>query len=264
MRARGVGRKCGVAIGLATVALAVVLVVVVTARPVSFLHLCRNLSSTAALVSAYPDMAMSPDGNWVVVVWTEEYTSDKGSMGHVYLRSASEVGGGWGNRIEVFHGSSDACAEHAAVVVSGTTAHVAYIVRKGEAETGCANPSQTEVRYRTCSLTSGQCSSEEEVDSVNMSEFRDALVDLALDVEGNPHVVWVRYKVVAGKLRDGDILYNTPTAGGWGGGEGVTTSGDNRKPAIAWADDHVHVVWEEENGNQILYRRRAGSGWSLL
>ena len=86
------------AAGLAAVVLVAALEAVVTAAPVSFLHIRSNLSQTATLVSAYPDLAVSPDRDWVVVVWTEGYDDRAGFQGHVYLRAASETGGGWGTR----------------------------------------------------------------------------------------------------------------------------------------------------------------------
>jgi len=260
MLARWGGRGVAVVVvaGLAAAALAVVLVAIAAARPLGFLHVRHNLSLTATLASANPDLAVSgPDAGWVVTVWTEEYTVGVGDrQGYVYLRAASESGG-WGGKVVVFPGSGQACAESAAVAVSGTTAHVVYVVR----EDTCEAPSRTEVRYRTCSLTSGVCGGEELVASVDASQFRTSKADIALDAGGSPHVVWMRFEVQAGQARDADILYRTRTADGWGAQESVAQDRDNRNPAIAWADGYVHVVWEEIEEHRIWYRRRDGVGW---
>jgi len=261
MRVIGEGHRRGVRIGLLTglaaLALATALAAVTMAAPgLDFIHTRRNLSGTITLISAHPDLAVSPDGDLVVVAWTEGYEPGASDKGHVYLRAASESGSGWGSRIEAFRGDSQACAEYVAVAVSGTTAHVAYIVREE-----CGTPSQVEVHYKTCSLPNGPCKASEEVASVSMSQFRIKSLDLTLDADGNPHVVWDSLENEGGNLSDGDILYRARTSGGWGDQENVATSGDNRGPAIAQADGYVHVVWEENTDHLILYRRRGASGW---
>ena len=150
------------AAGLAAVALAAVLAVVAMARPVGFLHLRRNLSNTETLVSAYPDLAVSPGGDRVVAAWTEGHKDGIGYKGYAYLRTASETGAGWGSKIPVFAGGDSACAYDAAVAVTGATAHVAYVVFVST----CAEPTQMQVRYQACSLTSldsGQCDGSEHI-----------------------------------------------------------------------------------------------------
>ncbi|MGQ9467073.1 MAG: hypothetical protein ACUVSG_05405, partial [Anaerolineae bacterium] len=59
-------------------------------RP-ALLHIATNLSNQPSRPSYYPDIAVSPDGDRVVVVWPEAY-EDGGSApkGSVYLRWASE------------------------------------------------------------------------------------------------------------------------------------------------------------------------------
>lgn len=144
------------------------------------------------------------------------------------------------------------------MVVAGTTAHVAYVVFNGT----CDNPAQMQVRYRTCSLTSGECdASEDIVASANTLLNRITWVDLAVDAGGDPHVVWAQYDEQG---HDGEIMYKSRGGGGWGSEYEVASNAggrDNNAPAIACADGSVHVVWEEETEHVIKYRRRGASGW---
>lgn len=254
------GAAIVMAAGLAVVVLAVVLGAMALAAPSDFLHIRTNISQTSTLDSAGPDLAVSPDGKRVAVVWTEEYRSGIGYRGHVYLRAASETGGGWGSTIPVFVGSDAACACDAAVAITGTTAHVAYVVFTGT----CFYPTQMLVRYRTCSLTTGQCDSPADgygVAAVDTGQNRITWVDLALDAAGNPHVVWPRYD------KDGShgrIYYRRAfTDTHWSTGELIGPDKDSDMPAIAWADGYVHVVWQVQQGNSssIMYRRGSESGW---
>jgi hypothetical protein len=253
---RGVGIV--LAAGLAAAALAAVLAAGATARPLDFLHLHSNLSQTAVLISAYPDLAVSPDGDRVVAAWTEGYRDGVGYKGHVYLRAASGVGVSWGSKVPVFSGGGSTCAYDVAVAVTDTTAHVAYVVFNNT----CSDPTHMQVRYRACSLASldsGQCDGSEDMVASADTLFNSITwVDLAVDASGNPHVVWAQYDE---NNENGDVYYRASDGTNWGSPEGVALSGDNNTPAIAWADGYVHVVWEEEAEHVIKYRRRSASGW---
>jgi hypothetical protein len=251
------------AAGLAAATLAAVLATVAAARPLGFLHIRSNLSRTPTLASAYPDLAVSPDGDRIVVVWTEEYyQAGAGSYNHVYLRVASETGAGWGERVSVFSDSSGlSSAYRAAVAVTGPsayTAHVAYVVF--EFDRGYLV--QTEVRHKKCSLNMSpvECdASGDVVASVDASFGKIFWVDLALDASGNPHVVWAQYDA---DDYQGDILYRAYDGDGWGDTESVEElTGNNHTPSIAWADGYAHVAWDEQTQHQMWYRRRAASGW---
>jgi hypothetical protein len=253
------GRRAAavLAAGLATAVLATI----ASARPLNFLHVRYNLSRTPTLVSAYPDLAVSPDGDRVAVVWTEEYyQSGASSYNHAYLRVASETGGGWGDTVSVFSGSSRSSVYRAAVAVTGPTAytaHVAYVVFVFDQ----SYLTRTELRHKKCTLSLSQVecdASEDVVASVDVSSGKIFWVDLALDANGNPHVVWAQY----GADWNGDILYRAYDGDGWGSTEYVEElTGNNHTPSIAWADGYAHVVWDEQTQHQILYRRRSGSGW---
>lgn len=247
---------------VAAAALAAVLATVAGARPLRFLHIRHNLSQTSDQVSAHPDLAVTADGATVVVVWTERYRDD--FDGRVYLRVASETGGNWGNKIEVFPDGSPAeivkAEDVAAVAVAGTTAHVAYIVRGFED----GSLARTEVRYRTCSLPSGPCETGwQSVYIENNVNFFVGRADIALDDEGDPHVVWARYNQAKTERK---IYYNSRSTGGtWPNFLEVDSTSwaeedppIERAPAIACEGGYAHVVWEDLSGgvHLVQYRRR--------
>jgi len=258
-RSRGRSAVIGLAAGLAAVALVAVMAAIATAAPSGFLHIRSNLSQTPGLVSAPPDIAVSSSGDWVAVAWTEEYDVGVGSgkgRGHVYLRAASETGGGWGDKIRVFTGDYNNCATNVSVAITGTTAHVAYV----EFSDTCNNPTQMVVRHTRCSLTEGECEAPEGWGDSSENEI--TWVDLALDAQGNPHVVWSRYNHA---LEISQVYYRPSDSAGWRGLEFVESTDDSGKPAIAWADGYAHVVWEETDGGVgIRYARRPsdpGASW---
>ncbi len=232
----------------------------------AFLRLATNLSNRPNRYSYYADIAVSPDGDRVAVVWPEAYQDYGGVIkGSVYLRWASEsIGSGWSAPVTVHAGSSNECARWAAVAVTGTnpyTAVVAYIT-----QAPCDNPSSQAVRYRFCPL-GGSCGAVQTVASVNPLPGGDpgfGSVDIALDSTGQPHFAYAYYR----REHQGDIgtvYYWSP---------GLTNpdlvSGNNqdaRTPAIAWNGGAVHVVWATEPlaGSYdyfIIYRRRTGTGWA--
>jgi len=247
---------------MAAAILAALLATTAGARPLRFLHIHHNLSWTSEQLSAHPGLAVTADGSTVVAVWTERYRDN--FDGRVYLRVASETGGGWGNKITVFPDGSPAeivrAEDVAAVAVTGTTAHVAYVVRGFEDE----SLARTEVRYRTCSLPNGPCATGwQSVVIENNVNYFVGRADIALDDEGDPHVVWARYDQAKTQR---EIWYNTPSGGTWplGGYLVDTTSWTagsppiERAPAIACEGGYAHVVWEDLSGDAhvVRYRRR--------
>jgi hypothetical protein len=207
-------------------------------------------------------MAMDGDGDPVVVVWIEEYDDSLGltSSGHVHLRAASASTGWWGDKVTVYSGDGSACASRASVAVTGTTAHVAYVVWKP-----CA-PDYTEVHHSVCEMTGGvwQCDGGEVITSTQKNTAPVGLVDVAVDADGDPRVVWAQYyesPPTSGQWY-GTIYYRAKEDDEWGSFETVEDSGNNGTPAIAWANGYDHVVWEYETtfeGKRIRYERRSSS-----
>ena len=233
----------------------------------SFLHLATNLSNAPERWSGFADIGVSPDGDRVAVVWPEEYQGAGAPRGSVMLRWASEsTGSGWSSPMLVFPGDGDLCAAQAAVAVTGTTAHVAYITWDP-----CLSPEAQAIRYEWCSLQpGGSCDNQVTVLTSTLLGAGDpgfGWVDIALDVQGNPHFVYDYFRSEGSE--DVGTVYYTWLEDGTSRPE-ERVSGSDRSgngPAIAWSNGHVHVVWAEEpyggSGNyEIHYRRRtSGSGW---
>jgi hypothetical protein len=237
---------------VAAISMASVVVGVLWAAPSSsFLHI-RSVLSRTDYTAAYPDLAVSSDLNYLAVVWVEGYAETSGSKGHAYLRTASESGG-WRAPIEVYHGSADACAyDRAAVAISGTTAHVAYVVWDD-----CNTKDTTKIYHTTCSLTNNTCGASQLVTPPSTEKI--FWVDIAVDESGNPHLVYARYREIAGNLY-GKILYRGYNGTSWESKE-VHTDGNSHTPAIAWSGGCAHFVWEEETGGHIFYRRLCAGTW---
>jgi len=231
-----------------------------------FLRMATNLSNSPNRYSYYADIAVSPDGDRVVVVWPEAY-QDGGSAqkGSVYLRWASEsTGSGWSAPVTVHAGGSNECARWAAVAITGTgpyTAHVAYIV-----QSPCNNPTQQFIRHRTCVLGAG-CSDPQTVVNRSLGTNDTGLgsVDLALDDEGRPHFAYVDYQYVTGEGDVGTVYYRSPD----GIVQQVSGANDDAlTPAIAWNGGKVHIVWATEpRQNQweyYIYYWQPGSTNALI
>jgi hypothetical protein len=225
--------------------------VAVAAPKMGFLHIRTNLSRSSDRDSSFPEMDVSPDGNWVAVVWVEEYIEGDKDKGSVYLRAASEMGGGWGDRLSVFTAYSSAKAYDAAVAVAGSTAHVIYVMR---------DSSHFRVRYTTCALNTGNCTFRSEVTSTDAYEI--TWVDVALDGNARPHAVWAQYDFGG---TNGRIWYKAYNGTTWVEEKEVSAGVGNNAPAIAWASDYAHVVWQVgPDTNAIKYRRRhtaVTGGW---
>jgi hypothetical protein len=273
---RGQRRRWG-AIGLATMlALAATATVLVAVAQQSssgwFLRIRKNLSAAEELWSVYPDITTDADGDPITVVWIEEYDEwpTSGYLGHVYLRAATAASGGWGNKVTVFAGSNAACAYYKpAVAVTGTVAHIAYVVNKP-----CGSGKQyTELHYNTCQVTgeTWMCGTTEVVTATRIVSALITTVDVAVNDAGDPRIVWTQYYELPPDSNQwyGTIYYQAKENGVWGDTETVWDSGNSGNPAIAWANGYDHVVCEYQDDpggvgvmERILYRRRGSGGWA--
>ncbi len=239
---------------------ALVLSEVMAASRAAFLRIATNLSNRPNRYSYYADIAASPDGDRVVVVWPEAYQDYGGAAkSSIYLRWASEsAGSGWSAPVTVHAGSSSECARWAAVAVTGThpyTAVVAYIT-----QSPCDSPNSQAIRYRLCTLGDPSCGPVQTVATVSLS-LNDpgyGSVDVALDSAGQPHFAYTYYR----RESQGDVgtvYYRRPNSSE----ETVSSEDQNaHTPAIAWNGDAVHMVWATEPlagsyDYYIFYRRRA-------
>lgn len=249
---QGIGLLTAALIGGVLAALAVV--VTLAAPQGSFLHMPTNLSQNQLRESFFTDIAVSPDGDRVAVVWPESYADGGKPRGSVRLRWASDsTGSGW-SEISVFSGSYDECAIDSVVAVTGTTAHVAYI-----SQSPCDSPIEQWLYYRSCPLGGGSCSARQQVTYRNLDGKSDAglsSADIALDGQGDPHFAYVYYHWDGEDV--GTVYYHQLS----GAEEKVSEDGqDCNNPALACSNGYVHAVWEDETAYRTHYARRDGPAW---
>lgn len=240
-------------------ALTVVLALAAPRR--SALYGAINLSERSTLNSGDTSMAVSPDGERVVVVWAEAI-GDLNYNGSVWLRwNSKSAESAWSPRVSVFTGAKYKTCDYGStsVAVADTTAHVAYVAADS---CGVGFPTQSVISYTTCSLTEGgSCEAAQTITSTpfSITGYELRKVDIALDDGGNPHIVYERH--VYGGGITGTIYYR--------GGvsqpeERVLASTIGTDPAIAWSNGYAHVVWKEvkQGGEEfeIMYSRRDASG----
>ena len=258
VRVSGRGKWLVAAALVVGILLMLTVVLALAAPERSIPHGATNLSADPALDSSFADVAVSPDGDRVVVVWPEEI---EGLLlprprGSVWLRWASESAeGGWSAPLSVFAGAEQGCAVESAVAVTGTTAHVAYLIW-----IPCQDTTQSVISYTTCDMGGGNCGAARTVTSAPFDASAPGLsgVDMALDNGGDPHFV---YTLFEGEIT-ATVYYST---GNLYLAERVSEEGKyNHSPAIAWSGGYVHVVWEDETEYEIVYRRRDGGGWGEI
>lgn len=92
-------------------------------------------------------------------------------------------------------------------------------------------------------------------DMVSTSDSLQASPSVALDLSGQPHVVWTRKE-------EGEIYYSYRTVTGWSQPQNVSESPekDSRNPRISLQGDWLRVVWEEE-GDPGVYKTYLWDSW---
>ena len=254
-------QSVSVAIGIALFAVIALTSLLALAAPQQDMPVgATSLSAVDERSSRFADVAVSLTGDRVVVVWGEEYTDTLADaetpprFGSVLLRWAS--GGtvsSWHDPVTIFTGSLQACASGARVAVTGTTAHIAYIVRRP-----CSVSLRSEVVYRPYSL-GGELG---ESHLITFTEQPDALfsdVDVAVDGQGNPHFVYL-YRWVEAQQEESRVFYRALSGGVLEAQEQVS-DGKAEHPVIACDGAVVHAVWEDlAEVGALIYRRRV-DGW---
>jgi hypothetical protein len=183
----------------------------------------RTQLSTRLKFAAYPDVAVGDDG-LVVAVWTEgSGGSTEKHVGPLYLRWMSNSTSGWRSAVTVDSGQ----VYDAAVAVSGSTVHLVW------------SRDKTTIRYATCSPPNYACASAQVVATASVDEALQ--VDIALDGDEAPHVVWVEDDNEGWKK----VYYARKPGATWGPKGIVGSSTDSEGPAIAYANGFLHTVWTE-------------------
>jgi hypothetical protein len=227
---------------------AAVVVSAATAAPQAYNFRRKQLSAPANF-AAYPDAAAGDNG-LLVAVWTEgdPESGGKKHVGPLKLGWVSDSSDGW-QTMTVDPGD----VYDVAVAVSGSTVHLAWSREK------------TVIRYTSCNPPT--CGSLEPA-----AAGEDALqVDIAVDGNGTPYIVWVE------NVQDTKKVYYTRKEGptSWRAkdvirnGVGTPVSDDSEGPAIAFANNFLHVVWTkwenvENTNSEVRYCRWdvVGGSWS--
>jgi hypothetical protein len=203
----------------------------------------RTLLSTANQYAAYPDIAAADTGGLVAAVWTEGPGGDDKHNGPLMLGWISNSSGGW-----VTSTVDPSTVFDAAVAVFGSTIHVVW-----------TQPNNV-VRHTTCSPPNYDCAPPSVIATAVNEAFQ---VDIAVESDGTPHVVWVE---------DDDLVYYSRQniEKSWRVKEpldGHSVEG-SEGPAITHANGFIHLVWtewKEPNSNSdVRYCRRGvdASDWT--
>lgn len=211
----------------------------------------RERLSTPAWFGAYPDIATGADG-LVAAIWTEGPDAVDKHSGRLMLAWANNASSGW--KVVRVDRPEDGMVYDSAVAVSGSTVHVLW-----------SQPKNT-LRYAVCTPPDYQCTTTRDRVAVVAEEALQ--VDIVVDGVGAPHVVWVEV-VMENNVKKRKIFY-TRKSGIWIPKHHVGYSVDSEGPAIAYANNFIHLVWTEwkniqHSDSQINYCRRSmvDSDWSL-
>ncbi len=254
------GRWLVVAALMAGVLSALTVVLALAAPRRSIPSGASNLSQADALDSYVADVAVSPDGDRVAVVWVED-NEIAGAGDSVWLRWASEsTGNGWSPRVPVFTGTAQTRdVRSAPVVVTGTRAYVVYVVEDSDL-------TRSDIFYVICHLIEDDsCDAAQTITSTfNLAPGKYfSGVDIALDDDENPYFAYRR--VLHGTEETISTVYYYEGASqleervpgsGTEGAPSLDWSTTSGVPAIAWSDGFAHVVWEEQKTDGIEFEIR--------
>jgi hypothetical protein len=221
----------------------------------SWLRIRMNLSGSHDVVSGYPDIAMSDDGNYVAVVWTEGYKDvfvapEAKHRGRVYLRWVSEGTGIWSSKITVDDGANTAndYAIDASVVLQGTTAHIVWV--------RVQNASNYSIKYAKCFLfPGGTC--EVRHDPLSSSSSALSSSDIAVDGSGNVFVVWSSEAIPYREIRYGQF-----NGSSWSVEPISENNTINDWPTVAVRNGTVYTAWIKTVITQgvVVCREKSASG----
>lgn len=238
-------------VGLSLVAV-VVAVSASTAAPDAYNYKWTKLSAQNAF-AAYPDIATG-SGGLVAVVWTEGSDAIVKHNGPLKLAWVDNNSSNW-KTIQV-DGNT---VYDAAVAVSGATVHLVW-----------TQPKNT-VRYAQCTYNASTfnyaCGSSQHIASTPVPDGEALQGDIVIDNSGTPHVVWTE-TVMDGDFKKHRVYYSRKEGSGWRAKQLVPGSDRSEGPAIAFANDYVHLVWTEwlnaaHTDSEVNYCQRGvgAGGW---
>lgn len=213
--------------------LSIVMVVVVTSASTAAPQvdeLRRTQLSTPGTFAAYPDIGVGADG-LVVVVWTEGADDVVKHKGPLKLAWVSDSSTQWRTVTLDTNQVYDV-----ALAVSDSMVHVVW-----------SRPKNV-LRYTACTYSPPDLSCSSSIETIATATEEALQVDITVDGEGNPHVVWVEAVVESGFTRR-EVYYSHNLGGPWSLKQTVQLSTDSESdsegPAIAYANGFMHLVWTE-------------------
>jgi hypothetical protein len=208
-----------------------------------------------------PDMAVSRDGEFVAITWSDGYISTAAGQGYVYLSFGSETDGGWPRfRAYPSVASTANLAKQPAIAFDPRAGASQQVHMAWSQHTG-AGQSFNQIYYATCNLaTPGTCY------SLTPSMVRSAaanvfMPDIAVDMNGVPHVVWVEEHATGTTIKYAN-------GSNWGLVLNISPSSNYTvtQPSIAYANGCLHIVWASNSNaagdtfESIGYKRQDSGG----
>jgi len=216
------------------------------AASTEWLRVTTNLSGASGLLSLYPDVAVSSNGQYVAVVWQEEAGDDPDPLveerGYIYIRCAREGTAWWGGKRAVpgsYERDAELRGQMPAVALRGNRMHVVW-------SGGYNDEDYDRIYYQVGTIGAGNLvtwdsASPQTVAQVSGTDL--VIPDIGVDNGGQPHVVWQQEDKDVGRKRY--IYYNTLSGSAWGTPEQVSLEADdqNQDPAVAVEGTTAHVTW---------------------
>lgn len=234
----------------------------------TWLRVTTNLSASFNLLSAYPDVAVSSNGQYVAVVWQEQHTGDTDvKTGHIYIRCVQEGSDQWWSAKDSVPGSyvidvlGRIRGQTPAVALYGNQVHVVW--------SGGYEPNYNTIYYQKGTIGANNAvtwvsnTSAQKIASLSGGKLTNP--DIAVDGSGNPRVVWQQENASGAK----QIYYRAHDGSAWQSSQQVSngTGTGNKSPAIAVWDTTAHVAWvAEENvgtgyGRNVFYSN--STNWTI-
>ena len=209
------------------------------------INLNRTQLSTTGTFAAYPDIDVGTDG-LIAVAWTEGANTTVKHNGPLKLAWVSNTSSQWSKATVDAHQVFDT-----AVAVSGYTVHLVWS-RYG-----------AEIHYATCNPPNYECDPSVQIGAATAGDGEALQVNIVLDGNGSPHVVWVE--------DDNRVYYTRKEGVSWRPKQALQGHSDvgSEGPSIAYANGFIHLVWTEwretAKDSAVKYCRRGvnENNWSL-
>ncbi|OQY31335.1 MAG: hypothetical protein B6I38_05925 [Anaerolineaceae bacterium 4572_5.1] len=237
-------------------------------------HNISRTSQDLAYLDAGPPQAAS-FSDTVVIVWSEGLENNVSTQtikarGHIYLKSGNESQGFWRPKIRVQTatlGTGDQPLQNLGKkpqilfnktdnLTNSFLVHVVWVSGYFSQSAG-ENYRFPEIRYARCSVADlfNTCQPPTTIAEDTNSATPDfSSPNLTQDDQGNLHVVWTDNA----DPNNPKLTYSRSYTGGgqlvWSAAQVITAAGTKAvNPQILFANQRLHLVWDDEAGNAIQY-----------